>query len=405
MHHPDKADSDTTQAMQKELIVDVEVDVEQEDTSAGSECIIRPFNPNEIEIETPPFTVGYLMDMIEHKEINMNTEFQRENDLWSNEKQSRLIESILLGLPLPAFYFDTSNPQWDIIDGLQRCCSIANFCVHQTLRLTGLEFLGYKEDGSVYLEGKKFDDLDRTLQRSIITRPITINKIKKASKEVRYILFRRLNTGGLELTPPEIRNAIYQGVPANTIKELAAHDLFKQATGGRIPTKRMEDRDFVSRFIAFYINDFTQYEPGLDDFINKSLEKLYKKEIDLAKLKEDFIHSLQLVIDIFGDDAFRKRVSPNERRKPINKAYFEVITTSFAKLSPMQREQLKTHQEVLKTNLMTLMQSDRYSRALSGGTGTKDSVNIRFSWFQKVLEKSLSGTQIRVTDDYKIESR
>src|SRR5690554_5016692 len=220
-----------------------EQEIEIEDTSSGDDIIIHPFNPNEIEIETPPYTVGYLMDNIEHNEINMNTDFQRSGNLWSEDKQSRLIESILLGLPLPAFYFDTSNNPWDIIDGLQRCCSIQNFCVKKTLQLKGLEFLGYR-NGEQYLEGKSFDDLDRTLQRSIITRPITINKLKKADKNVRYVLFKRLNTGGLELTSAEIRNAVFQGVPADTLKELSEIQEFKNATGNRISFKRMEDRDF-----------------------------------------------------------------------------------------------------------------------------------------------------------------
>lgn len=101
----------------------------EEDTSFGNDVIEEPFNPNDIEIETPPFTVGYLIDSIKLGEINMKTDFQREGNLWSQEKQSQLIESILLGLPLPAFYFDTTKEKWDIIDGLQRCCAIKNFCI------------------------------------------------------------------------------------------------------------------------------------------------------------------------------------------------------------------------------------------------------------------------------------
>ena len=102
-------------------------------------------------------------------------------NLWTPEKQSRLIESILLGLPLPAFYFDTNSKVWDIIDGLQRCCSIQNFCVEKTLKLTGLEFLD--------MNGLGFDNLDRILQRSIITRQITVNLLKKSPDNVRNILF------------------------------------------------------------------------------------------------------------------------------------------------------------------------------------------------------------------------
>ena len=246
-------------------------EIEIEDTSSEQDKrIAYPFNPNDIEIETPPYTIGYLIDRMEHREINMNTDFQREGNLWTEEKQSRLIESILLGLPLPAFYFDTANKEWDIIDGLQRCCSIENFCVKKTLRLKGLEFLAEK-DGKQYLEGLGFDDLDRELQRGIITRPITVNLIKKAPRSIRFILFKRLNTGGLELTPQEIRNAVYQGYAADTIKSMAKLPEFIRATSGKILTSRMQDRDFVSRFVAFYLIDYSKYQPGLDDFINPEL--------------------------------------------------------------------------------------------------------------------------------------
>lgn len=377
-----------------------DMEVESEDTSSGVESITHPFNPNEIEIEIPPYTIGYLMDRIEHNEINMNTDFQRENNLWSPEKQSRLIESILLGLPLPAFYFDTSNPCWDIIDGLQRCCSIENFCVKKELRLTGLEFLGEK-DGKKYLDGAGYDDLDRTMQRSIITRPITVNLIKKAHRKVRFILFKRLNTGGLELTPQEIRNAVYQGKAADTVKQLAKIEVFRKATDWRIPTKRMEDRDFVSRFIAFYLLDYTNYQPGLDDFVNSSMELLEK--YDKTEIESNFIKAMQLAIDIFGNDAFRKRTNITDSRRPINKAYFEVIAVLFAKLTTDEEKLLREHSDVFKDNLIVLMQTDRYSNSLSQGTGTKDSVTVRFSWFNQVLKKSIKGIKIKISDDNKIE--
>jgi hypothetical protein len=219
------------------------------------------------------------------------------------------------------------NKKWDIIDGLQRCCSIENFCVKKKLKLTGLEFLGHK-DNKPYLDGLGFDDLDRTLQRSIITRPITVNLVKKAHRCIRFILFKRLNTRGLELTPQEIRNAVYQGKPADTIKKLAQLEVFRRATDGRIPTSRMQDRDFISRFLAFYLIDYKNYKPGLDDFINSSMDLLEKADVD--KIEADFIKALNLSLKIFEADAFRIRTDKNDRRRPINKAYFEVITASFA---------------------------------------------------------------------------
>ncbi|WP_373728275.1 DUF262 domain-containing protein [Bacteroides heparinolyticus] len=376
-------------------------EIEIEDTSSEQDKrITYPFNPNDIEIETPPFTIGYLIDRMEHGEINMNTDFQREGNLWTEEKQSRLIESILLGLPLPAFYFDTANKEWDIIDGLQRCCSIENFCVKKTLRLKGLEFLAEK-DGKKYLEGLGFDDLDRELQRSIITRPITVNLIKRAPRSIRFILFKRLNTGGLELTPQEIRNAVYQGYATNTIESMAKLSEFIQTTGGKISTSRMQDRDFVSRFVAFYLIDYSKYQPGLDDFINRSMDLLEKE--DAKDIENKFKKALNLSYKIFEEDAFRKRTDTNDKRRPINKAYFEVITVFFAKLSESEEKLLLENKEILKNNLIELIKNDRYSNALSRGTGTKDSVNIRFSWFEQVLFKSINGIKIQISDDNKIE--
>ena len=139
----------------------------------------------------------------------------------------------------------------------------------------------------------------------------------------------------------------------------------------------------------------------MDDFINSTMEILEKA--DIRKLEADFIKALNLSMKIFREDAFRKRTSKSDRRRPINKAYFEVITVSFSKLSSIEEEQLLQNKRLLCENLITLMRNDRYSNALSGGTGTKDSVNIRFSWFQQVLQKSINGIKIKMTDDNKIE--
>ena len=163
----------------------------------------------------------------------------------------------------------------------------------------------------------------------------------------------------------------------------------------------MQDRDFVSRFIAFYLIKYTNYQPGLDDFINSCMELLEKTDERL--LEDDFKKALKLAIRIFGEDAFRKRTSKDDRRRPINKAYFEVITVSFAKLSQSEQNELLKNKNIFKMNLIRLMQCDRYSNSLSAGTGTRDSVNIRFSWFEIVLKKSINRTKIKVNNDNKIE--
>lgn len=359
-------------------------DIEMEDTSSGRNVsITEPFNPNSIKISTPPYSIGFLVDRLENDEINMNTDFQRSGDLWNEGQQSRLIESLLLGLPLPAFYFDTSDNRWGIIDGLQRCCSIFNFCVSKTLKLSELDYLKN-------LHEKGFDDLERTLRRSILTRPITVNLLEKgAPRQVRYILFKRLNTGGLELKPQEIRNAIFQGKIASFVKRLAQSKEFVEATDSRIPTRRMQDFDFVSRFLAFYLTHYVNYDPDLDTFIIKSLEQLEDAPQEyLDEIEINFKNALNLAASIFEKDAFRKRYLMNAPRNPINKAYFEVITVTFSRLDSESRAYLLDNAQLLKDRLRDKMPI--LGRYLSQATGTVDSVTNRYNIFNDIVNETLS---------------
>lgn len=125
------------------------------------EVITKPFSPSDIRLSTPPMNMGDIIDRIVYDFIDFDTDYQRENNLWSEGQQSRLIESVLLGLRLPAFYFEEiSKNEWRIIDGLQRCCAIKNFCVDKSLRLKGLEFLSQYHD-------KSFEDLPFDIQRDV----------------------------------------------------------------------------------------------------------------------------------------------------------------------------------------------------------------------------------------------
>lgn len=360
--------------------------IDKEDTSSG-EVITQPFSPNDIEISNPPMNLGDLIDMMTYGWIDFKTEYQREEDLWDTVKQSRLIESALLGLRLPAFYFEeVSKKNWKIIDGLQRCCAIRNYCVDESFALCDLEFLNFN--------GRKYSDLSFELRRDIRMLPITVNVLsREAPDKVKYILFRRLNTGGIELEPQEIRNAVFQGKAIEIVKELARNDWFKEATGGKIPTKRMQDQDFVTRFMAFYLLGYDNYQPDLDNFMNTCLEKIKKEEISddtITVMKEDFSKSMIMAEKIFGSDAFRKRESKQDKKRPINKAYFEVIAVSFANLSKIDCDKLIANKDYFKERLMYEMKNNKsYNNSFSGGTGKRESVRLRFSRFNDIIEEAL----------------
>jgi len=360
-----------------------EIDVEWEDI--GSSFMEDPFNPSEIKIDQKSPTLSLLVKRMSAKvpEIDLFPEFQRSDDLWSDQKQSQLIESILISFPLPAFYFDgTDDDKWLVVDGLQRLSSLRNFIINKSLRLTGLEFL---ED----LEGNNFDELPRSLQRKIEETQITAYIIQPGTPtNVKFNIFKRINTGGLVLTPQEIRHALNQGAPAKFVEELANSKEFKKATEYRIKTSRMLDREFVLRFIAFYINDPTTYVPDLDSFLNKSMGQIaLLPNNERKKIKSNFVEAMELAYDIFGRWAFRKADLYPDRRKPINKALFEVWAVNLAKLSASEWNTIQERRnEVFKRFVELMKTDDFFVETISSGTGGRQQIIVRFEKIEKLLK-------------------
>ncbi len=360
-----------------------EIDVEDEDI--GTSIMEDPFNPSEIKIDQKSPTISLLVKRMSARkpEIDLFPEFQRSDDLWSDQKQSQLIESIMISFPLPAFYFDgTNDDKWLVVDGLQRLSSIRNFVINKSLRLTGLEFL---ED----LEEKKFDELPRSLQRKIEETQIIAYIIQPGTPtNVKYNIFKRINTGGLVLTPQEIRHALNQGIPARFIKELANVEEFKKATENRIKTARMLDREFVMRFIAFYLNEPNTYTPDLDSFLNKSMGQiaLLTKE-KRQRIKFDFTNSMELAYSIFNRWAFRKADLYPERRKPINKALFEVWAVNLANLSENEWNIVEKRKNEVLNRFVDMMKNDSlFIDSITSGTGGRQQVIVRFEKIKQLLK-------------------
>jgi hypothetical protein len=349
----------------------------------------KPFDPTKINIETKTPSLDTLIKRIERNNIQMNTEsyFQRQDDLWDTVKQSRLIESILIRFPLPAFFFDATNDdEWLVVDGLQRLSSIRNFCVikdsKKRLKLTNLEFLSH-------LNGFTFDDLSGDLQRIIEEAQVVIYKIMPGTPtDVKFNIFKRINTGGLVLEPQEIRHALFQGKPAVFIAELGKNENFLKATSWKIKTHRMLDRDFANRFLCFYLLGYSNYTPDLDTFMSKAMASLNDKSDDeLNKIKEDFNEAMKLAHLIFENEAFRKIFNKYNRLPPINKALFDAISTQFALLTKDERILLKEKKVLFKKSLRNLIANDSvFFTSISSSTGDKNRVYKRHSAIEKLIK-------------------
>ncbi|MCP4132244.1 MAG: hypothetical protein GY754_14835 [bacterium] len=194
------------------------------------------------------------------------------------------------------------------------------------------------------------------------------------------------------MEPQEIRHALNQGTPAKFIAELAEIKEFKEATGHKIKTSRMLDREFVTRFLAFYITDPASYTPDLDSFLNNSMAQISSlSEQELAEIKKNFTVSMKLANNIFRSWAFRKVDKYPDRRKPINKALFDTWAVNLAKLNENERKIINEKKEKVFKNFLTLIQDDApFWDAITSSTGDKQRVIYRFEAIKNLLEGILS---------------
>ena len=205
------------------------VEVENEDESLPIE---HPFNPEKISIATKSTTIDLLVSRIKENEIDLEPDFQREQ-MWDALRKSRLIESLLLRIPIPAFYVAADDEdRWKVVDGIQRMSSINGYIQNEFL----LRKLEYLSD----FEGKRYEDLPRAMQRRIRETELVVNVISPSTPVgVMFNIFRRINTGGVPLNSQEIRNALTPPHVRNYLKELAQSDEFLRATEGSIRPKRV----------------------------------------------------------------------------------------------------------------------------------------------------------------------
>lgn len=364
--------------------------VDKEDLYGGNsaEAITKPFNPNEIDVDISTVNLGSLIEQLENDEIDLQPDFQRVTDVWDNVKKSRLIESILLGLPLPSFYFseDPVSQKLSIIDGLQRICSIRDFVLEkeEPLKLEGLQFLKN-------FEGLTFSQLERPEVKRIKSLKITMNTLRKGTPlDVKYIIFQRVNTAGVPLTPQEMRHALNQGPAAIFIKELADMESFKKATNYSVESKRMQDRDFVNRFVAFYIG-YEDYMGDLDMFLNDKMGELNKMTSEQRDdIRVSFDKAMKCCYAIFKKDTFRKRYKQEDRRKPISKAVYDTLSVNIAWLSDEERELLLKNTEAFKAGMVHLFNNKKFDFSVSTGTGKKYNVEQRFTMVKSLIKEIIS---------------
>ena len=348
------------------------------------------FIPAEVQISQRTINVYNLMERLDNEEIDLAPSFQRKGDLWSLEEQSRLIESLMLKIPIPAFYFNAADDdKWIVIDGLQRLSAFYNFLV------------GKKEEGSnkrkkeefqgmQYLKdfnGCTFDELPRQYIRRIKETTLVAYNVEKGTPdEIVFNIFQRINSGGMILKPQEIRQALYQGKATLLIEKLAECDEFLEATQRAVRNDRMQDREYITRFIAFTELDFKkEYKGNIDEYLIKAMKLVntYDEE-DLERIERSFKRIMNYCTKVFGKYAFRK-YNKNQRRGPINKAIFEMWIVCFSELSDSQLNKLVYDQRQFLKRFEKRQQDNDFVTAVKAGD--QYSVNRRIEMARELVRE------------------
>jgi hypothetical protein len=359
----------------------------------------EPFDPALIDVQTRNPTVSLLLSRLRRGVLDLDADFQRKAGLWTDVKQSRLIESLLLRIPLPTLYAaETGEDGWTIVDGIQRLTTIARFVAPQTvkvppggepqraLRLAGLEYL-HDYNGFTYTE------LPGGLQTRIDETELVVHLIRYGTPEaVMFNIFARINTGGLPLTPQELRHALIKGRARDLLRELASDASFLAATQHTINPDRMADREMILRFIAFYRVNTKEYkQQDLDTFLRESMKAIDSvSPQEEGRLIADFERSMQAAQRIFGEHAFRKFFEGQTRRLPINKALFEAVAVNLARLSPQELKILEERRPAVMNGMAELMKDEQFLSSISYATGHARRVQRRFSGVRDMLQGALA---------------
>ena len=305
---------------------------------------------------------------VEQGRFVLDPDFQR-GFVWDSQKQSRLIESILMRIPLPVFYVaEDSEGRLVVVDGQQRLTTLSRF-------FSGKLTLKLKERKE--LHGKIFQKLDPWLQNRVEDCQLHFYIIDHSVPErARLDIFERVN-GGEVLTRQQMRNALYNGPATRFLKMEAENPLFIQATGGSLDPKRMKDREFVNRFCSFSLLDHEEYKGDMDEWLASGLLALAKLEENAHReLSEKFRRGLKNNLLVFGKHAFRKHRNEDQPRTLINASLFDVMVTG---LSNVDERIVMDKSGDLRKSFYRLLENERFVRSITYGTNALKEVRTRFT--------------------------
>ena len=344
----------------------------------------NPLYPAEVKIQRDTFSVRELKTDYEDKILILAPDFQREF-VWKLKEKSELIESILMGIPLPMIYFfEDDDGVLQVVDGKQRLTSLFQFIDDEFPLSQSLSILKH-------LVGKRYSELTPA-ERTKIARHqfITHTIIPPTPDKIKFDIFERVNRKGSTLNNQEMRNALYQGRSTELLNILSNNKAFLNATNHGISPTRMKDKYMILRFISFYLwkekllkdkqAKLVKYTSNIDEFVGKTMYFLNKQDDSfINELSIMFNETMELAFMLRQKDAFR--IPNNERKRPINMALMESLGYLFSKIRNV------VNPEIYLERINQLLKDKEFITSLTIRIDNTVSVEKRFEKIDKVLEE------------------
>lgn len=355
------------------------VEVESED-GKESEKSVEDYPNLSIKIEQAQYSIFEIKRRYDKGKICIDPDFQR-NDVWNTRQKSELIESVIMGIPLPLIYLaENADGKLIVVDGRQRLSTFFAF-LENKFRLRDLKILSQ-------INGMTLDDMDQSSQFSryvtaIEDTQLVVQIIKYPTKDrVRFDIFDRVNRGGTPLNKQEMRNALYQGNATRLLKELAGLDSFQSATGKSISGKHMKDRYIILRALCFYLLQKEElltkngkavvYRSDMEEFLGSGMQYLNIITDDqLKELRELFDKTMWKAYQCSGADGFRIP-STGKVKRPISMTLFETLFYYYTLFGE------SNDYELMKCGIIDLLQDEQYLKSLQHSVDSSVNVKIRF---------------------------
>lgn len=342
---------------------------------------------NRLVIQSSDLSLESIASMAREGAIDISPKYQRR-ERWSIDKQSALIESFLLNIPVPPIYLSEDQyGKYSVIDGKQRITSIFNF-IEKGQKLKNLETF-------IEIEGFDFHSLPEQLKNALSIRPYlrVVTLLKQSDQDLKYEVFQRLNTGGEQLLPQEIRNVAFRGPYNDMIFELAKNDFLRQQLKIKNDSskafKKMVDAEYVLRF--FTLRDQWDDFPGnmrvaMDNQMQKHKNA---KDSKIKESKEIFNSSINLAKTVWGNNAF-KRPDSNSYRNQMLQGVYDVQVIPFSLLNSGNQSKVDSKKKEIQYAFIEMFDNnEEFHNSIRQFTSNPDRVYTRISIMLDKLEEIL----------------